>query len=177
MPQQIIKFWFEEIDKAQWFAKSDDFDKLIEERFGDLHQQATRGELAHWRTTMEGRLAEIIILDQFSRNLYRNDAHAFAYDGMALILAQEAIKQSAFDTLPADYQAFILLPFMHSESRHIHQQAEQLFNRPGLENNYQFELKHKVIIDQFGRYPHRNQALGRVSTPEELEFLKGHSGF
>lgn len=177
MAQQVLTFWFEETDKANWFGKSDSFDKEIADRFAHLHQQATRGELAHWRDSMTGRLAEIIVLDQFSRNLYRDDARAFAYDGMALVLAQQAITLPEFETLTPEQQAFILLPFMHSESAIIHQQAEQLFNRPGLENNYQFELKHKEIINQFGRYPHRNKVLGRISTPEELEFLKGHSGF
>lgn len=177
MQQQVIQFWFEDIDRDNWFKGSDAFDQLIADKFTDLHQQAARGELAHWRKTMEGRLAEIIVLDQFSRNLYRNDARAFAYDGMALVLAQEALNLPDFETLPVEQQSFVLLPFMHSESAAIHEQAEKLFNRPGLETNYEFELKHKEIIDRFGRYPHRNEVLGRQSTPEELEFLKTHKGF
>ena len=112
------------------------------------------------------------MLDQFSRNIYRDTAKAFAQDAMALVLAQEAVASGALLQLNADERNFLLMPYMHSESAVIHQQAEALFKHYAPENNYQFELKHKVIIDRFGRYPHRNAILGRVSTTEELEFLK-----
>jgi uncharacterized protein (DUF924 family) len=133
---------------------------------------AALGELAAWRGTPDGRLAEVIVLDQFSRNLFRDDARAFAADGMALVLAQEAIRAGADRDMPAPRRAFFYMPFMHSESRAIHVQAERLFSQPGLENNYAFELKHKAIVDRFGRYPHRNRVLGRASTPDELAFLE-----
>ncbi|MGH8117055.1 MAG: DUF924 family protein, partial [Rhodanobacteraceae bacterium] len=113
----------------------------------------------------------IIVLDQFSRNLFRDSAQAFAADGMALVLAQEALRAGADHDLTAERRAFLYMPFMHAESRTIHLEAERLFRQPGLERNYEYELKHKAIIDRFGRYPHRNRALGRVSTPEELEFI------
>ena len=121
--------------------------------------------------TPEGRLAEIIVLDQFSRNLYRDQPHAFAYDNMALILAQEAISLQLDAQLSPEQRAFLYMPFMHSESKLIHEFALKLFQRLGNEINLNFEKKHKVIIDRFGRYPHRNALLGRVSTPEELAFL------
>jgi len=112
------------------------------------------------------------VLDQFSRNIFRGSAEAFAADGMALALAQEALRSGAADELEPRQRAFLYMPYMHSESTLIHTQALQLFSAPGLENNLDFELKHKTIIDKFGRYPHRNIALGRESTAAELAFLQ-----
>ncbi len=175
--EKVLNFWFEEVDKGLWFKRSDDFDKLIIERFGDVHEQATRGELASWRSTVRGRLAEIIVLDQFSRNIYRNSPLAFANDTVALVLAQEALKSADLMSLTVQERAFLYLPFMHSESKLIHEYAVKLFSESGMENNYNFELQHKEIIDRFGRYPHRNAVLGRESTKEELEFLEHHKGF
>ena len=171
-PQDVLHFWFEEATPEQLFEKDEAFDAQIRARFGETPAAAARGELASWRATPEGRLAEIIVLDQFSRNLFRDDARAFATDGMALVLAQEAIRAGADRGMPAIRRAFLYMPFMHSESRVIHAEAERLFRQPGLENNYAFELKHKAIIDRFGRFPHRNRVLGRASTPEELAFLQ-----
>lgn len=171
-PQDILHFWFDEATLEQHFGKDDAFDVAIHDRFAETHRAATCGELAEWRTLPDGRLAEIIVLDQFSRNLFRDDARAFATDGMALVLAQEAIRAGADAGMPAIRRAFLYMPFMHSESRAIHVDAERLFRQPGLESNYQFELKHKAIIDRFGRYPHRNAVLGRPSTAEEEAFLR-----
>jgi len=168
----ILHFWFEEIEPKQWFIKDIQLDGILRERFADVHRAATLGELASWRVTAEGRLAEIIILDQFSRNLYRDLPEAFAYDTAALILAQEAITLGADHDVPVAYRNFFYMPFMHSESALIHQVALDLFAQPGAEFNYEFELKHKAIIDRFGRYPHRNVTLGRSSTQEEIEFLQ-----
>ena len=131
-----------------------------------------RDRLWMWRKTPEGRLAEILILDQFSRNMYRDQAESFAYDQIALVLAQEAIVQEADKQLPVEKRCFLYMPFMHSESLLIHKQAVILFDQPGMENNYQFELKHEEIIERFGRYPHRNTILNRQSTSEELAFLQ-----
>jgi uncharacterized protein (DUF924 family) len=167
----IIHFWFESIEPMQWFKKDLPFDQNIRSQFGLTHQAATLGELEPWRTTAEGRLAEIIILDQFSRNLYRDKPQAFAYDAIALVLAQEAIRIKADQEVSLEKRTFFYMPFMHSESPAIHQVAVGLFSQPGAEFNYEFELKHKAIIDRFGRYPHRNAILGRTSTPEETEFL------
>lgn len=171
-PQGVLHFWFDEATPEQHFTSDAAFDAGIRARFGETHQAAVRGELAAWRDTPEGRLAEIIVLDQFSRNLFRDDARAFAADGMALVLAQEAIRAGADRATPAARLAFLYMPFMHSESRVIHVDAERLFRQPGLEDNYKFELKHKAIIDRFGRFPHRNRVLGRASTPKELAFLQ-----
>ena len=167
----ILSFWFEEISSKQWFKQDSDFDALIKERFLSVHQSANSGELFTWRDTATGRLAAIIILDQFSRNIFRNHPDAFASDNLALVLAQEAVNGGALEALEQRQQAFLIMPYMHSESGIIHEEAVKLFSRPGLEFNLDFEHKHKDIIDQFGRYPHRNALLGRESTPEEEEFL------
>lgn len=170
-PETVLSFWFGEVSPPQWWAKSDDFDRLISARFGAVHAAAARGELFEWRASASGRLAEIIVLDQFSRNLYREQAQAFACDSMALVLAQTALALKADLDLPVPRRTFLYMPYMHSESSVIHSIAMSLFATPGLEGNLAFELKHKDIIDRFGRYPHRNAALGRPSTPQELEFL------
>ncbi|MBV7435395.1 DUF924 domain-containing protein [Cardiobacteriaceae bacterium TAE3-ERU3] len=171
-PQTVLDFWFKDIDKSLWFRKDDEFDATIRERFGALTESAHAGELYVWRGDIYGRLAEIIVLDQFSRNIWRDDARAFASDSMALVLAQEAIKQPDYDKLDTDQRSFLLMPYMHSESAAIHEQAMQLFATLDAPSTYAFEQKHKAIIDRFGRYPHRNGILNRSSTPEEIEFLK-----
>lgn len=167
----ILEFWFKADTQALWFAKNVDFDALISEKFSDIHQQAAQAELWSWRKSAEGRLAEIIILDQFSRNLFRDQAAAFAQDPMALILAQEAISLDLDKQLSPEQRAFLYMPFMHSESKAIHEFALKLFQRLGEPVSLEFEKKHKQIIERFGRYPHRNQSLGRISSAAELEFL------
>jgi len=170
--KEIIDFWFNELEPRQWWKKDLAFDSMIQRRFGSLHKQAKSGELFEWRETALGSLAEIIILDQFSRNIYRDRLESFACDPLALGLAQVAISKG-FDTeLSVAERNFLYLPFMHSESKLIHVEAVKLFESLGYMNSLEFELKHKTIIDRFGRYPHRNIILGRVSTPEEVEFLK-----
>lgn len=172
MDTEVLKFWFDELESKQWFVKDLDLDAVIEARFAFLVQQARAGELFSWRATPEGRLAEIILLDQFSRNIYRDQPESFSADTVALVLSQEAISQGADQQLAPQKRAFLYMPFMHSESALIHDQAVVLFDQPGLEYNLEFEYKHKAIIDRFGRYPHRNAILGRDSTAEELEFLR-----
>jgi len=169
--QAVLHFWFNELTPEQWF-NSTDVDQLIAERFTNLHKQAAAGELVSWRETIHGRLAEIIVLDQFSRNLFRHSPQAFATDGMALILAQEALAHPDINELSNVERSFLYMPFMHSESLMIHNKAMILFDQPGLEENFEYEKQHYAIIKRFGRYPHRNQALGRLSTEEEVAFLK-----
>lgn len=170
--QAVLDFWFNEATPQQWFGKDERFDQTIHQRFSTIHQQASAGELHTWRTTAEGRLAEVIVLDQFSRNLFRNNARAFAQDAIALVLAQEAIALKLDQQLSQTQRLFLYMPYMHSESRQIHTEALQLFTTLGLEANLQYEQLHKDIIDRFGRYPHRNEILGRASTPDELAFLQ-----
>ena len=172
MYEDVIKFWFDEIEESQWWKKDLNLDKTIETRFLSLHTQANACELFHWRDSAQGRLAEIIILDQFSRNIYRDTPKAFASDALALALAQEAINLGADQEVPSRQRSFFYLPFMHSESALIHEEAVDLYTKLGNPNNLEFEYKHKKIIDRFGRYPHRNAILGRDSTSEELAFLQ-----
>lgn len=170
--EQVLKFWFEEIEPAQWWKKDEAFDRMIVERFGSLHRSAGAGELFEWRSTGRGRLAEIIVLDQFSRNMFRASPLMFACDPMALALAQEAIAIRVDKALNQAERSFLYMPFMHSESLGIHEDAVELFRQNGNPHNLDFEIRHKAIIERFGRYPHRNAILGRESTAEELEFLK-----
>lgn len=170
--QTVLRFWFEEATPEQHFSKDTAFDAQIRARFGDTHLAASRGELFEWRDSPEGRLAEIIVLDQFSRNLYRDSPQAFACDGTALTLAQEAVRTGADRSLSQQQRLFMYMPYMHSESRRIHAVAKTLFESLGLQENLKYELAHKAIIDRFGRFPHRNAVLGRDSTQEELEFLR-----
>jgi uncharacterized protein (DUF924 family) len=168
----IHEFWFKEISPAQRWKVDPAFDQLIRDRFSSVHAHANRGELFAWRSEPIGRLAEIIVLDQFSRNMYRGTKTAFTSDPLALVLAQEAVASAADQALTPEERVFLYMPYMHSESKSIHEVAVQLFETNGIGNNHEFELRHKAIIDRFGRYPHRNAILGRESTREELEFLK-----
>lgn len=169
---EVLAFWFDDLTEEQWWRKDPVLDGLIQTRFGALHARAAEGALWQWRETAEGRLAEIIVLDQFSRNIYRDQARSFAQDPMALVLCQEATRAGCHQQMDNNQLGFLWMPMMHSESPAIHQEAVRLMNRPGLERTYQFEIQHKEIIDRFGRYPHRNAILGRVSSPEEEAFLK-----
>lgn len=175
--QQVINFWFDPQHQPLWFKSNDQFDNSIRLSFLDLWSSACKGELFHWRNTAEGRLAEIIVLDQFSRNLNRGSALSYRQDGMALILSQELISQPEWQHLSTDRKAFSLLPWMHSESPVIHQQAHGLFATLDTPSYLAFEIKHSETIQRFGRYPHRNSALGRPSTPEEIDWMEINSGF
>lgn len=170
--EDILQFWFHEIEPSQHYKKDPEFDSLIWDRFGEIHASATRCELYTWRQSPKGRLAEIIVLDQFSRNMFRDTPQAFGYDSLALILAQEAVLIGADQTLSPNQRGFIYLPFMHSESLIIHERAVELYSQAGMENGLEWEMKHKSIIEKFGRYPHRNEILGRTSSSEEIDFLK-----
>ena len=172
-PESVLSFWFEELKPNQWFQKNAELDRMITERFSDLHLKASRSELHSWRETIEGRLAEVLVLDQFSRNMFRESPKAFAQDPLALALAQEAIRTSLHLTILSQQQrAFLYMPFMHSEALSIHEIAVNLFSEKGMEYNLEYEIRHKEIIERFGRFPHRNEILGRQSTAEEIEFLK-----
>ena len=167
----VLHFWFDELSAAQHFAVDPALDQQIGKRFGRLWHAARACELWAWRGTARGRLAEIIVLDQFSRNLHRGSPLAFAQDALALALAQELVAGRHDEALPIARRGFAYMPYMHSESLAIHVQALVLFDQPGLEENLRFEHAHRDILERFGRYPHRNAVLGRASTPEEIEFL------
>ncbi|UTW53812.1 DUF924 family protein [Kordiimonas sp. SCSIO 12610] len=170
--EDILYFWFTDAGPKKWWKKSDAFDGVIKRKYQQVYEAAYRGECASWRDSARGRLAEIIVLDQFPRNMFRNSPRSFEADGLALMLSQEAVRLGADQLLNADEKAFLYMPHMHSESLKIHRDALRLFNQPGLEDNLSSEHRHREIIERFGRYPHRNKILGRKSTPEEIEFLK-----
>jgi uncharacterized protein (DUF924 family) len=167
----ILDFWFNELTDKQHFTKELALDETIRTRFGTTLVAAARCELFEWRQSAPGALAEIVVLDQFSRNIYRNKPQSFAQDPLSLALAQQMVASGQHLALSMQQRCFLYMPYMHSESPLIHAQAVTLFNQPGLESNLDFELRHQAIIERFGRYQHRNQILGRASTPEEIDFL------
>ena len=168
----VLDFWFGELSPEQWFEEDAAVDKTITSRFSKLRLAALNGELWPWRATPTGRLAEILLLDQFSRNIFRDHADAYSADNIALVLAQEAVSVEADKVLTPQQRTFLYMPFMHSESLAIHDVALELFSQEGLEQAFTFEQRHQNVIERFGRYPHRNKVLGRESTQEEVAFLK-----
>ena len=170
--KDVLDFWFVEHGPDDWWKKDAAFDASVRSKFHSTYRRAMACELWRWRERPEGRLAEILVLDQFPRNMFRDDPRAFAGDALALALSQEAVTAGALDALPVEQKPFLILPYMHSESLEIHDEAVELFGRPGLEYNLDFEHRHRDIIVRFGRYPHRNAVLGRTSTPEEQAFLE-----
>ena len=171
LPESVLAFWFDEIAPAQWWKVDPAFDAEVGRRFGTLLERARCCELFAWRASPQGRLAEILVLDQFSRNVHRGTPGAFAADALALALAQEAVAAGFDLALPPERRAFFYMPYMHSESPAIHAVAEPLMRERAPAHTHEFELRHKAIVDRFGRYPHRNAILGRASTPEEEAFL------
>ena len=170
--REVLGFWFDLLMPEQWFAESHWLDAEIGELFGTLRDEVLSSGAADWREGPQTLLAAVILLDQFSRNIHRGTPQAFAQDPMALALAQEAVAQGVLAHLSPVERSFLLLPYMHSESRIVHEEAERLFAALGIQDNLDFERRHKAIVDRFGRYPHRNAILGRTSSAEELAFLE-----
>lgn len=168
----VLRFWFEELRPEQWFAKDRGLDLLIARRYRGLLDSAREGGLAEWRAKARGRLAEIIVLDQFSRSIYRDRPEAFAADALALRLARDMLARGSDKALTFVERHFAYMPFMHSESLHAHETAVALFVGLGDERSLEFERRHKAIIEQFGRFPHRNRALSRPSTAAETTYLQ-----
>ena len=158
--------------RAEWFKKSADFDALIRSRFSPLLEQAAAGQLAHWRDSPLTLLALIIVLDQFPRNLFRESPRAFAADAMALDCARRMTAMQWDERLNAVGRQFVYLPFEHAETIEAQHESMRLFATLGNDNLLEWARKHYVIVERFGRFPHRNAVLGRASTPEELAFLK-----
>jgi len=175
--KSVIRFWFKECTPKQWFTKSKSFDAKVRKRFLKTYWAVARGETAHWRSTPKGRLAEIIVLDQFARNMFRSAPQAFAYDSLALALAQEALRARADKKMNKQERMFLYLPFMHSESRKIQRESVELFKKLGQKEALWYAKDHKKLIDRFGRFPHRNVALGRKSTSVEKKFMRTHKGY
>ena len=171
--QDILDFWFKETPKEKWFVKDLEFDEVINCRFSEIYEMAASGELDEWLDTPEGCLALVIILDQFSRNKFRSGSKSYATDELALSISKTAIERNFDSQLTNDeHRAFLYMPFMHSEDLSEQEKGVELFNQFDDKNGADYAVAHKVIIEKFGRFPHRNEILGRASTPEEIEFLK-----
>jgi uncharacterized protein (DUF924 family) len=172
LARSILGFWFEEHGRNDWFARRDAFDSEIRRRFGEAHRAAVAGELDAMRASADGALALIITLDQFSRNLYRDDPRAFAADAKACDIARGAIDRRFDMVAPKARRAFFYMPFMHSEDLADQELSVALFKArlPG-SYNLRYAEDHRAIIRRFGRFPHRNKVLGRESTAEEFAFL------
>jgi len=168
--KEVLKFWFER-DRKAWYQKDTAFDDEIRTRFLRLHEQALKGELKSWQSEAASCLALIILLDQFPRNMFRNSARAFAADALARDAARVIVERDWDKGMSVDERTFVYLPFEHSESPADQAQSCDLMKPLG-EEIYRYAVRHKEIIDRFGRFPHRNAALGRESTAEEIAFLK-----
>jgi uncharacterized protein (DUF924 family) len=183
-PQHVLDFWFalpsdaeHNRTRAVWFKKDDAFDAAIRTRFGALIEQALAGALAGWRATVDGAVAEIVVLDQFTRNAFRDTARAFAGDASALSLARTLVAKGADRALPSVRRQFVYLPFEHAEDLATQEESLRLFrgmanDEPALADLLTWAERHHAIVARFGRFPHRNAILGRTSTPEEAAFLR-----
>ena len=180
-PAEVLAFWFgqppTEQPRAEWFRKDPGFDERIRQRFGAVLQQALDGGLQHWHSRPDGVLACILVLDQFTRNAFRDTPRAFAGDARALAAAQTLVAGGGDQQLPPLQRWFAYMPFEHAEDRAAQRQSLQLFAElarahPTLADAQHWALKHAEVIERFGRYPHRNTILGRASTPEEEAFLR-----
>ena len=170
--QDVLTFWFEECSQEDWFKKSDAFDATLQERFGPTQAAAAEGRLDGWADASDGRLALILLLDQMSRNLFRGDARAFVNDPAALALARRAIAEGDHAAASRDRCLFLYLPFEHSENEADQDMSMALFTALGDDKLTDYARRHKEIVDRFGRFPHRNETLGRQSTAEEIAFLQ-----
>ncbi|MGA2397725.1 MAG: DUF924 family protein [Steroidobacteraceae bacterium] len=168
---EVLRFWFDELGEARWFAKSEHTDALIRERFLWLHERLVADEGIDC-TTRHQLLAAVIVLDQFSRNLFRDTPRAYAADPIARRLARSAIAQGFDDAMTAQERCFLCLPFEHSEDRADQALAVELFAQLGNEEWTRYALEHKAIIDRFGRFPHRNAILNRPSSADEIALLQ-----
>ena len=177
MAQEIIDFWFSDEVRKLWFNSTPQFDASLRERFLPLWQQASRGELDQWQQSAVGCLALVIILDQFPLNMFRAQAQSFATEAQSRGVAQVAIDQGFDQDLDIGQRAFLYMPFMHSETLADQQRALELFDQPGLEDSLRFARHHHDIIEKFGRFPHRNEALGRQNNAAEIDYLNSKQAF
>ncbi|WP_435639957.1 DUF924 family protein [Micavibrio aeruginosavorus] len=171
--QDILHFWFSETEPVQWFQKNPDFDQSIRERFRLTYTMARDGVCDHWASDADGCLALCLVLDQFPRNMFRDSAEAFATDEKALKTARLGIIRGFDQILPVIKRRFVYLPFEHSEAMDDQNRAVELFAtmRDDDPLGYEYALRHRDVIERFGRFPHRNAVLGRDNTAEELIYL------
>lgn len=173
-PKELIDFWLEH-GPEKWFSKVPAFDAEIAERYHDLHLRASRRELSDWEETAEGALGLLLLLDQFPRNLFRGSAHSYACDSLARKIARDALGRRFDQQIAVELRSFFYLPFEHSEDMADQDLCvslcERLRDETGDGETLKWALVHRDIIARFGRFPHRNEALGRDTTPEEQAFL------
>ena len=167
----ILTFWFHEIEPKQWWKKDKKFDDLLRCRFLNIYSDAINNKLKSWRISEKGRLAEIIVIDQFSRNLFRAKPDAYYHDHLAIFSSKELICLKLHQKLNKNEKIFTFMPFMHSEIFEDQIISLSLYSNLGIKENFRSALKHFNIIRKFGRFPHRNKILNRKSTEEELAFL------
>lgn len=170
-PESVLEFWFGKLKPKDWFVKSEALDREIRDRFLDLHLALSSSVPEAWRETPDARLALVIALDQFPRNLFRDSPHAFATDGLALAEARVAVATGADKQIDADRRAFFYMPFEHSEAIEDQARAVSLFSALGNEMYLDYAQRHHAVIEKYGRFPHRNRTLGRTSTTEEEAYL------
>lgn len=175
--QEILDFWYSKPISDHWFQSTPEIDQEITKRYEALWGRAAWGELDSWRATAEGCLALCIILDQFPLNMYRGDAQAFATEQQAVAITKYAIEQGFVEQLDQEKVAFLLMPLMHSEHMSDQDLAVEWFAKLELEGNLRFAQHHRDIVHRFGRFPHRNEALGRISSPEEQDYLNSKEAF
>ena len=168
----ILNFWFKECKPLDWFKKDKDFDNEIKVRFLHLIKSALDNKFLDWESCQEGSLALIILLDQFTRNVFRGTKLSFAGDEQALVISLKSVERGYLKEFNSDWCHFTLIPMMHSEELNIQNQSLPLFQKYTNKKVYEFAIRHQQIISKFGRFPHRNSILGRKSTPEEIVFLK-----
>lgn len=174
--EDVLKFWFVDHGQKDWFGGGPAFDEKLANAFAETLLGVSAGEAWGWRATPAGRLAEILVLDQFSRQIYRGQARAFAQDPMALALAQEMVAAGLDASVEPTQRMFIYLPYMHSESLVVHEETLRLYQGLGIEEALKFEHAHIDVLKRFGRYPRRNLPLGRTSTSVEVEYCAGDEG-
>lgn len=169
----VLEFWFRELDPKAWFKKSDETDRLVRARGLAIYEQLARDQPPETRTDPRAALAAVIALDQFPRNIFRGTPQAFATDPQALAVAKAAVSANLDHAMSKDERLFLYLPFEHSEDLADQHRSVELLAALGDPELLRYAEAHRVIIERFGRFPHRNAILGRVSTPEEEEFLRG----
>jgi len=169
---RVLSFWFETLRPEQWFSVDETVDDEVRARFGPLYRRLAAGVPPEWEEAPDGCLATVIVLDQFPRNMFRGDPRAFATDAAALALAERAIGRGFDRALSAVRRKFLYMPFQHGEDAADQARSVELFAALGDPQTLDFARRHKEIVDRFGRFPHRNAVLGRVSTEEELAFLE-----
>ncbi len=189
--QKVLSFWIGELDsdgnvnddaRSRWFQKNPDFDQEIKQKFEPLVDRASQNQLREWQEESRSSAALVVLLDQFKRNLYRESAKAFESDPLALEVSVQSIQKGYDQELSIYERYFLYMPFMHSEDREVQKESLKLFEslvasstnsqKKMFESVYEYAVRHKEIVDKFGRYPHRNSWIGRESTSEEIEFLK-----